>query len=71
MRGAGLVVGPEGMKLYSQLVINRDHVSDVLSTMACWDLDSLEHELPKLSVPVWLVNDVLLSWQITHVEYKI
>ena len=53
--GTGSVLDPTGMKLYAQLVSNPGHVSAVLSMMARWDLDSLQRDLPRLTLPVWLV----------------
>jgi magnesium chelatase accessory protein len=53
VRGTGSVLDPLGMKLYAQLVRNPGHVSAALAMMANWDLDSLERELPQLTLPVW------------------
>ncbi len=53
VRSTGSVLDPLGMKLYSQLVRNPGHVSAALAMMAHWDLDALERELPKLTLPVW------------------
>jgi magnesium chelatase accessory protein len=55
VRSTGSVLDPLGMKLYAQLVRNPGHVSAALAMMANWDLDSLERELPQLTLPVWLV----------------
>ncbi len=55
MRSTGSVLDTTGMRLYAQLVRNPGHVSGALAMMAHWDLVPLEHELPSLNIPVWLV----------------
>jgi magnesium chelatase accessory protein len=71
VRSTGSVLDPLGMKLYARLVRNPGHVSAALAMMANWDLDALERELPKLTLPVWLVvaeNDLTVPpSQATHV----
>jgi len=55
MRSTGSVLDATGMRLYAQLVRNPGHVSGALAMMAHWDLVPLEHALPSLDMPVWLV----------------
>jgi magnesium chelatase accessory protein len=55
VRSTGSVLDATGMRLYTQLVRNAGHVSGALAMMAHWDLVPLEHELPLLDIPVWLV----------------
>ncbi len=55
VRSTGSVLDPAGMRLYAQLVRNPGHVSGALAMMAHWDLAPLEHALPSLDIPVWLV----------------
>ncbi len=55
MRSTGSVLDATGMRLYAQLVRNPGHVSGALAMMAHWDLAPLEHALPSLDIPVWLV----------------
>lgn len=55
VRSTGSVLDAAGMRLYTQLVRNAGHVSGALAMMAHWDLVPLEHSLPALALPVWLV----------------
>lgn len=55
VQSTGSILDPVGMKLYTQLVRNPDHVAAALAMMAHWDLESLASELPALSIPLWLV----------------
>lgn len=55
VRSTGSVLDANGMRLYAQLVRNPGHVSGALAMMAHWDLAPLEHALPSLDIPVWLV----------------
>ena len=55
VRSTGSVLDAAGMRLYTQLVRNAGHVSGALAMMAHWDLVPLEHALPSLALPVWLV----------------
>ena len=55
MRSTGSVLDATGMRLYAQLVRNPGHVSGALAMMAHWDLVPLEHALPSLDIPIWLV----------------
>ena len=55
VRSTGSVLDAAGMRLYTQLVRNAGHVSGALAMMAHWDLVPLEHSLPTLALPVWLV----------------
>ena len=66
MRSTGSVIDATGMRLYQRLMQSPGHVRSALAMMAHWDLDSLERELPKLSLPVWLVaadNDLTVPPQ--------
>ena len=66
MRSTGSVIDSTGMRLYQRLMQSPDHVRSALAMMAHWDLDKLEPELPKLSLPVWLVaaeNDLTVPPQ--------
>jgi len=55
MRSTGSVIDATGMRLYQRLMQSPAHVRAALAMMAHWDLDTLERELPNLSLPVWLV----------------
>ena len=44
-----------GLDLYARLVRSPGHVSAALAMMAHWDLEQLEQELPRLTLPVWVV----------------
>lgn len=55
VRSTGSVLDPAGMRLYARLVQSPSHVGAALAMMAHWDLASLEHELPKLTLPVTVV----------------
>ena len=66
MRSTGSVIDATGMRLYQRLMQSPGHVRSALAMMAHWDLDKLEPELPKLSLPVWLVaaeNDLTVPPQ--------
>lgn len=66
MRSTGSVIDPIGMRLYQRLMQSPGHVRSALAMMAHWDLDTLERELPTLSLPVWLVaaeNDLTVPPQ--------
>ena len=55
LRGTGSVIDATGMRLYERLMQSPGHVKAALAMMAHWDLDALERELPKLTLPVWMV----------------
>ena len=66
MRSTGSVIDATGMRLYQRLMQSPGHVRAALAMMAHWDLDTLERELPQLSLPVWLVaadNDLTVPPQ--------
>ncbi|MFM8465159.1 MAG: alpha/beta fold hydrolase BchO [Burkholderiaceae bacterium] len=66
MNSTGSVIDATGMRLYQRLMQSPGHVRAALAMMAHWDLDSLERELPQLSLPVWLVaaeNDLTVPPQ--------
>jgi magnesium chelatase accessory protein len=44
-----------GIQLYAQLVRNESHVDAALAMMAHWDLQPLQNDLHKISIPVWMV----------------
>jgi magnesium chelatase accessory protein len=55
VRSTGSLLDSTGMSLYARLVQSPGHVSAALAMMAHWDLESLEPELPRLTLPVWMV----------------
>ncbi|MEO0315088.1 MAG: hypothetical protein RI928_1544 [Pseudomonadota bacterium] len=55
VRSTGSLLDDVGMNLYARLVRSPGHVSAALAMMAHWDLEPLERELPRLSLPVWMV----------------
>ena len=55
VRSTGSLLDEVGMDLYARLVRSPGHVSAALAMMAHWDLETLERELPRLSLPVWMV----------------
>lgn len=55
VRSTGSLLDEVGMDLYARLVRSPGHVSAALAMMAHWDLEPLERELPRLSLPVWMV----------------
>ena len=55
VRSTGSLLDDVGMDLYARLVRSPGHVSAALAMMAHWDLEPLERELPRLSLPVWMV----------------
>ena len=73
IRGTGSVLDPAGMKFYGRLVRNAAHVEAMLAMMAHWDLDPLERELHRMTMPVSMVtaeNDLTvppsLARQVIH-----
>ena len=66
MRSTGSVIDANGMRWYQRLMQSPGHVRAALAMMAHWDLETLERELPKLTIPVWLVaaeNDLTVPPQ--------
>jgi magnesium chelatase accessory protein len=55
LRGTGSSIDREGTELYANLIGNPAHVAGALGMMANWDLETLFHDLPKLSVPLLLI----------------
>jgi magnesium chelatase accessory protein len=55
VRSTGSLLDSTGMSLYARLVQSPGHVSAALAMMAHWDLESLERELHRLTLPVWMV----------------
>lgn len=55
VRSTGSLLDEVGMDLYARLVQSPGHVSAALAMMAHWDLEPLERDLPRLSLPVWMV----------------
>jgi len=55
VRSTGSLLDEVGLDLYARLVRNPGHVSAALAMMAHWDLELLERELPRLTLPVWMV----------------
>lgn len=55
MQGTGSMVDATGLRLYGRLLQSPGHVKAALAMMAHWDLEALERELPRLSLPVWMV----------------
>lgn len=55
VRSTGSLLDEVGLDLYARLVRSPGHVSAALAMMAHWDLEQLEQELPRLTLPVWVV----------------
>lgn len=53
---SGSRIDAEGLRLYQCLLSNPVHVSNVLKTMANWDLGGLVRELPALPCPITLIH---------------
>ena len=51
----GSTLDPAGVALYARLATNPGHVAAALGMMANWDLPSLEGDLPRLRVPLFLI----------------
>jgi magnesium chelatase accessory protein len=51
----GSAIDAQGMALYARLVASPAHVAGALSMMAQWALEPLQHDLPRLRVPLHLV----------------
>ncbi len=56
LRGTGSAIDEVGLRLYARLLQCPAHVRAALAMMAHWELGSLERELPRLQLPVWLVG---------------
>lgn len=56
IRNVGSTIDPEGVALYSRLFRNPGHVGGALGMMAGWNLKGLQRDLPKLTIPLLLVN---------------
>ncbi len=52
--GTGSSLDARGAALYARLVRSPAHVAGALAMMANWDLDTLQHDLPRLRVPMRL-----------------
>jgi magnesium chelatase accessory protein len=52
LRGTGSSIGDDGRRGYATLVANPGHVAGAIGMMARWDLRALEHDLPRLRVPL-------------------
>ncbi len=55
LRQTGSKLDAEGMRLYTVLASNPDHVHAALGMMANWDLPRLARDMPRLSTPLTLV----------------
>lgn len=51
----GSAIDAQGLALYARLVASPAHVAGALAMMAQWALDPLQHDLPRLRVPLHLV----------------
>lgn len=51
----GSKLDARGMQLYGELVRHEAHVDAALAMMAHWDLQQLQSELHKITIPVWMV----------------
>jgi magnesium chelatase accessory protein len=55
LAGTGSHLDAAGVDLYWRLVRSESHVHGALRMMAQWNIETLEHELPRLAVPLTLV----------------
>jgi magnesium chelatase accessory protein len=55
LEGTGSKLDSRGLDLYRRLFASPGHVASALQMMAGWDLVPLQHELPRLTVPLLLV----------------
>jgi magnesium chelatase accessory protein len=55
LEGTGSKLDSRGLDLYRQLFASPGHVASALQMMAGWDLVPLQHDLPRLTVPLLLV----------------
>ncbi len=51
----GSRIDADGLAIYKRLMSDRDHVAAALRMMASWDLETLAHDLPRLTVPLTLI----------------
>ena len=51
----GSKLDTKGLQLYGQLVRHESHVDAALAMMAHWDLQPLQNDLHKITLPVWMV----------------
>jgi magnesium chelatase accessory protein len=61
---SGSILDPQGLDLYARLARRPAHVGAALGMMAGWDLETLDHDLPRLATPLVLVaaeNDAAVS----------
>lgn len=56
IRNVGSTIDDEGVALYSRLFRTPGHVAGALGMMAGWNLQGLMRDLPRLQVPLLLVN---------------
>ncbi len=52
---SGSILEPEALDLYARLARRPAHVGAALGMMAGWDLETLDHDLPRLATPLVLV----------------
>jgi magnesium chelatase accessory protein len=55
IRGIGSTIDEKGLDLYARLMSDPGHVASALGMMANWDLDTLTHDLNRLTTPLILV----------------
>jgi magnesium chelatase accessory protein len=55
LAGTGSTISAEQRALYARLFRHPRHVEAALAMMANWDLDGLERDLPRLTVPLTLI----------------
>jgi magnesium chelatase accessory protein len=55
LRETGSRIDEKGVRHYGRLAANAGHVAGALAMMASWDLKPLEHDLSRLSQPLYLV----------------
>lgn len=56
VRSTGSEIAPSGIAFYERLLTNPKHVEGAITMMANWDLDSLQRDLPRLTVPILLIH---------------
>ncbi len=64
INGTGSQLTAEGVACYRLLVQSPGHVAAAINMMANWDLRPLQRDLPRLSMPLWLMtasNDQTVS----------
>jgi magnesium chelatase accessory protein len=55
LHSTGSHIDAAGREWYRRLVCSPTHVASVLAMMARWDLTAFAEDLPRLTVPLWLV----------------